>query len=1497
MAITLRSQDWNQKAIGTTRGQGSTVISGLPQDFLPEGANIEEIVVEPQAATRGTLAQPGPLDLTCDLEPGEAAVLAVRHSSGALTFHAPRESVRGTRGGRAEVRFIVSLPGGIDEESPASRGLVSKAVKAIVVKVGGKILDAAAGLVLPKLSEVFESAVWRKKGLEEGWFKVTKESLSKGSLEAGTPSSTERSLLFIHGTFSNAASAYKSLAQSSFFRDVEPLYGDRIFAFNHFTVSKTPEQNARMLLEQLPEKTFTFDVITHSRGGLVLRNLVERSEVFGRLADRFTLGRAVLVAAPNEGTPLATPSRWEDTVGWVANMLEMFPENPFTIGAEFVANGLAWMAKHASGSLPGLHSMDGDGDLIRELQSPPGPPKNAYSVLTANYNPTGSVLRRLLDMGVDQFFSTANDLVVPSEGGWRVDRSGGTFIPGSRIGCFGPGGNIARNDVTHVNFFAQPETVQFLVTALNGQSQKLAPVDPAERLPDRRLLRAGAPGISAPAIATAGRPVAAKRARIRGREVPSGRREGGERLAITVVNGDVRFEEKPLLIGHYSATILTGTEWVLDKVLDQAMSDALALGVYPVEPGTSRMFENLRAPRDTPWQSPRPRALIIAGLGQEGKLRPADIVQTVRQAVVAWVEREVERELERGVTQRTADKALALSATLLGSGGTGVTPGQSAQLVAQGVYQANEAIRQANEQRAKPSRQRESESRCLPEVRELRFIELYLDRATEAWEALRLLSETSSMRYRVVEPIVVGKGSLGGPLMSGYRGANYDYIVAETRQDIHGNPFIAYALHTQRARTEVRAQATQAKLLRELVATASSELNTDQQIGRTLYNLLVPLELETFLASSSDMQIELDSGTAGIPWELLDDDLPTRATEVKPWAIRSKLLRKFKTETFRAQVTDADTKASILIIGEPQCPPEYPPLPGALEEAQEVFKVLTSALGIEREDVRGLFAEDQSQSGPDARQVIDALFERSWRIVHIAGHGAPLSEKGDRGGVVLSNDTFLSASEIQAMRVVPELVFVNCCHLAAGPRQSLLRESQSGHYDRTAFASSVARALIDIGVRCVVAAGWAVDDAAANAFATTFYGELLKGQRFLDAVATAREAAYEFDGNTWAAYQCYGDPEWRLKRNVDASAIAAAPQETEFDYIGSVPALRRALETLCVQSTFQGYAPKRQVERIRNLEARWKKMRWGLSGDIAELFANAYAAVGSLSEAIRWHEATITTGDSATSFRALEQLSNLRIRQACNEARSAKDKRDQLVAGGNKKSSAREYAKATKEWRSAIQTARTTIKNEMEQLEQLTMFQDTVERASLRGSAMKRLAMLEADVGSQSASQNAIGKMAKHYQRGLEIAREQKADNLFYPALNLIVAEVALHAGASKWKGLPKALFDEARASVQAKNNVNPDFWSLVAVPELQLYEAVAEGTFVKCGANILRAFKDIVRRSQGASELGSVSDTMHFALDPYFERLTGRVKKEVHDLVTKIDELLKPRKTAGSRA
>src|SRR5947208_5740772 len=323
MPFELNSPGWRIRAARRgARAVGGTA-PGLPPGFLTEDSRVaEEVVLEATPATRGQPSSGGMLDLTCDVEPGEAAILAIRHASNALTFHLPVQSTSRGRRSPSQARFQIAIRQG------TKRGLASQAIKAIVVKVARLAGDKLVTLVLPKLVEAFEKNSWKKRGLEEGWLLVTEDTLAAAALATGTPVSPQRSLLFIHGTFSDTASAFRPLASSSFFERVKDVYDDRIFAFDHFSLSRTLEENARMLLEGLPEQTTTFDVITHSRGGLVLRTLVERASRFGPLARRFSLGRAVLVASPNEGTPLATPGRWDQTLGWIANVLELFQTTP-----------------------------------------------------------------------------------------------------------------------------------------------------------------------------------------------------------------------------------------------------------------------------------------------------------------------------------------------------------------------------------------------------------------------------------------------------------------------------------------------------------------------------------------------------------------------------------------------------------------------------------------------------------------------------------------------------------------------------------------------------------------------------------------------------------------------------------------------------------------------------------------------------------------------------------------------------------------------------------------------------------------------------------------------------------------------------------------------------------------------------------------------------------------------------------------------------------------
>lgn len=454
---------------------------------------------------------PPKLDFEMDADPEAVYITMARHESGAIVFVKPslieRRSAR--RGAAATIRFSIPIPQSTPEVQER-RGAVGKLIKVAVLKVVGKLASKS----MPVLTGLCEAGIWKLKGLHEGWKTVSPQALLAGRLpDANLPATVstdpaKRNLLFIHGTFSNASSAFSALASArgsdgkTFFESVQPQYADRIFALDHFTISRTLEENALALLDQLPKGPCVFDVITHSRGGLVLRTLVEMAKSLGPNAPRFQLGRAVLVASPNDGTPLASPNRFEDFLNWVSNLVDMFPDNPFTSAAGFVAEALAWIAHEVQVDVPGLAAMNSQGTVIHQLQSSSGPPPKAYSSLVSNFQPEKSVLTRMLDVGVDLVFQTANDLVVPTEGGWLVDQPGGHVIPGDQIGCYGQDGNLPNpsdGGITHISFFSHPLTVDFLVQSLEGKAHGIPVLDPGTRL--RYLLRRAAMAALPPATA------------------------------------------------------------------------------------------------------------------------------------------------------------------------------------------------------------------------------------------------------------------------------------------------------------------------------------------------------------------------------------------------------------------------------------------------------------------------------------------------------------------------------------------------------------------------------------------------------------------------------------------------------------------------------------------------------------------------------------------------------------------------------------------------------------------------------------------------------------------------------------------------------------------------------------------------------------------------------------------------------------------------------------
>jgi tetratricopeptide (TPR) repeat protein len=377
----------------------------------------------------------------------------------------------------------------------------------------------------------------------------------------------------------------------------------------------------------------------------------------------------------------------------------------------------------------------------------------------------------------------------------------------------------------------------------------------------------------------------------------------------------------------------------------------------------------------------------------------------------------------------------------------------------------------------------------------------------------------------------------------------------------------------------------------------------------------------------------------------------------------------------------------------------------------------------------------------------------------------------------------------------------------------------------------VAHALIKGGVRCVIAAGWAVDDNTASVFAKAFYTALLGGVRFIDAVAAARESAYARGGNTWAAYQCYGDPDWQFR---PATGDAQSPTRSlgqEFAGIASAQSLLLALEQVAVQGEYQGKPADVQAARLRYLEATFGQ--YLDRGDVAEAFGNAWSKSGRFPESITWYERARRAQDGRASLVAVEQLANARIRQAWDNIKDLKN--DPAPSA------------------TAIGQARDTIKEAMDLLDTLLALAPTYERESIYGSGFKRLALVEVKAGRAAEEKAAIAQMWQHYRAAEMIARKMQTHSFFYPAMNRIAAQLALSGGATS---LDK---DEITAVRESMSSASPDFWSVVGQTELDVFVSMAAGRLSRDVDNLIEDFRKHHARVHNPRMWASVVDNARF--------------------------------------
>jgi pimeloyl-ACP methyl ester carboxylesterase len=636
-------------------------------------------------------------------------------------------------------------------------------------------------------------------------------------------------------------------------------------------------------------------------------------------------------------------------------------------------------------------------------------------------------------------------------------------------------------------------------------------------------------------------------------ESPGSKEDTLSRLSVKICFGHLKNARYPLFVGHYQGDGLLSAEAALDQVFDRALSARHELDNYPGEIGThlcvlGNQKRSLLA------------GAVVMGLGEIGSLTTANLSRTVCAAVLGYASRRYERarfDLSTEAfqdAQRTIDSA-GLSFLLIGSGAAGMSVHEATRAILQGVHEARLALK--------------DKVSDLLDLKEIEFVELFKDKAHTLWSSLqRQLIDSDPLSKFFRAPTTIQRKADGRTRLAIDEHANW-WLPLKI-QTLKGSLIVENL--ESKARSELNVVETDG-LVQALVRQSISNPRRNIDTEFALFELLLPTEIKDLAPDTGELRLILTPAAAAYPWELIADRLQTRrGNSAVPQSVRVGMVRQLTTLRYRAHVRyTLENRA--LIIADPQTNAQLQALPGAQTEAKEVNDALQA------QQWSTVLSEREAGG-----EIVCKLFCSGYRIIHFAGHGVDDVEryldgfatpraksKDPLSGLVVGDGEFITSKSLEQLRELPTLVFVNCCHLGV-----MLDQPQRS-------AAQFAEKFIELGVRCVIAAGWAVDDAAASTFAACFYEHFLRGASFGESVRYARKQTFteHRDSNTFAAYQCYGDPAFVLNRN--------APKATQTDPLVLIPSsdyfihevLARASDVASIEA-LEDRIEKETTDRIKN---------------------------------------------------------------------------------------------------------------------------------------------------------------------------------------------------------------------------------------------------------------------------------------------------------------------------
>ncbi|KMO40239.1 hypothetical protein VQ03_14505 [Methylobacterium tarhaniae] len=893
------------------------------------------------------------------------------------------------------------------------------------------------------------------------------------------------------------------------------------------------------------------------------------------------------------------------------------------------------------------------------------------------------------------------------------------------------------------------------------------------------------------------------------------------RVRITVIHGHVAMADHPVMVGHYEGDTIAGPERALDLLLNGRLTHRRHLGLYPGRRGTSEVMLDRRQ---------RPEGAVVLGLGTPGTLTGGLLEEIYLGGFLRYAAAEEEEWCAQGQSQA---RRLRLSTVLVGGGEGGLSVRESLRALLVGLQRAQRLLQKG------------------PRYVELQVVEFLEHRAIEIWHELDRLSghleqDSCDGSGELIELAPCVQIRDGGKRRIGEGGDPSWWQPLQVTIDPHGpQKLISFATPSGRARVEASALIYNQSIVDLFSSQAPSSAGLYPEMGtpgRALFELLWPDHLKDRSQEDRNLRLILDAETAAFPWEIMDDRRPWQervedgdGERQAPPAVRAGAVRQLTRTRFRArpQAPLRSTRRA-LVIGNPTAipAPGFGPLAGAEQEAQAVVSLL-EASGYEVERLIG------REARPD--RILAMLFAQAWQVVHIAAHGAVKHRFRPDGpevtGAILGGEFVLGPDTLDRMPVPPDLFFVNCCHLGAVDKEA--EAARGRNRDWPHLAATVSVQLIEIGVRAVVAAGWAVDDAAARIFALEFYGRLLGGENFGEAVKEARKRVYhEYrDTTTWGAYQCYGEPDWRLN---GGETVQTTWEPRPFAAVAEV---LEAIESI------RGDA-RTGVERDADTLRQRLAAVVDLAGqrtftgrpEVAALLGEVFGDLGDLATALAWYDRAFSaeqahTGQVHLPMRAIERRANLRARLAVQRFRETDP------AQADREGARKEIEQSLKELRRLAQLAGKTS-----------------ERLALQGSCHKRLAQVLTDAERMQA----LKRMRDCYADAERLTRERTGCVDPYhrrmQAAAVFVIDLCANGTVSEQA---QTLLKIVRTEAEQRYAEEASFWNGIAAAEISVLEFIAhDGKDGSCMEDAAQGYFKAWRRNGSALMMISVLEQMDFLVD-----------------------------------